>query len=95
MHGLAAGGEGAGDGDEDDLLAGELLAGVVGLREAAGGGGGIGDGSPAVRGAVSAECIVFFYSWVDACCLLELDVRGELVASLDGSHCDDLVSVVR
>jgi hypothetical protein len=28
---------------------------------------------------------------VDAGCLLELDVRGELVASLDGSHCDDLV----
>ena len=49
VHGLAAGGEGAGDGDEDDLLAGELLAGVVGLREAAGGGGGIGDGGPAVR----------------------------------------------
>lgn len=94
VHGLAAGGEGAGDGDEDDLLAGELLAGVVGLREAAGGGGGVGDGSPAVGGAVSAECIVLFCLIMDAGCLLELDVRGELVASLDGSHCDDLVGVV-
>jgi hypothetical protein len=26
--------------------------------------------------------------WV---CLLELDVRGELVASLDGSHCEVLL----
>ena len=94
VHGLAAGGEGAGDGDEDDLLAGELLAGVVGLREAAGGGGGVSDGSPAGEGAVSAECVVLFYLWVDACCLLELDVRGELVASLDGSHCDGLWWVV-
>ena len=94
VHGLAAGGEGAGDGDEDDLLAGELLAGVVGLREAAGGGGGVGDGSPAVGGAVSAECIVLFCLIMDAGCLLELDVRGELVASLDGSHCDDLVGDV-
>lgn len=90
MHGLTARCECTGDGDEDDLLAGELLAGVVGLREAAGGGGGVGDGSPAVGGAVSAECIALFYSWMDAWCLLELDVRGELVASLDGSHCDDL-----
>ena len=88
VHGLAARGESAGDGDEDDLLAGELLGGVVGLREAAGGGGGVGDGSPAVGGAVSAECIALFYSWMDAWCLLELDVRGELVASLDGSHCE-------
>lgn len=90
MHSLAAGGECTGDRDEDDLLAGELLAGVVGLREAAGGRGGVSDGSPAVGGAVSAECIVLLYLWVDAWCLLELDVRGELVASLDGSHCDDL-----
>jgi hypothetical protein len=50
VHGLAARGEGAGDGDEHDLLAGELLGGVVGLREAAGGWAGVGDGSPAVRG---------------------------------------------
>lgn len=58
VHGLAAGGEGAGDGDEDDLLAGELLAGVVGLGKAAGGGGRVGDRGPAVGGVVSAECIV-------------------------------------
>jgi hypothetical protein len=58
MHGLAAGGESAGDGDEDDLLAGELLAGVVGLGKAAGGGGRVGDRGPAVGGVVSAECIV-------------------------------------
>ena len=91
VNGLAAGGEGARDGDEHDLLAGELLAGVVGLGKAAGGGGGVGDGGPAVGGVVSAECIALCCSWMDACCLLELDVRGELVASLDGSHCDDLV----
>jgi hypothetical protein len=48
VHGLAAGGESAGDGDEDDLLAGELFAGVVGLRKAAGGRAGVGDGGPAV-----------------------------------------------
>ena len=50
VHGLAAGGKSAGDGDEHDLLAGELLAGVVGLREAAGGRARVGDGGPAVRG---------------------------------------------
>jgi len=50
VHGLAAGGESAGDGDEDDLLAGELFAGVVGLREAAGGGARVGDRGPAVGG---------------------------------------------
>jgi len=50
VHGLAAGGESAGDGNEHDLLAGELLAGVVGLREAAGGRARVGDGGPAVRG---------------------------------------------
>ena len=55
VHGLAARGEGTGDGDEDDLLAGEFLAGVVGLREATGGGGGVGDGGPAAGGGVSAE----------------------------------------
>jgi hypothetical protein len=48
VHGLAAGGESAGDGDKHDLLAGELLGGVVGLREAAGGRAGVGDGGPAV-----------------------------------------------
>lgn len=49
MEGLAAGGESAGHGDEDDLLAGELLGGVVLLREAAGGRARVGDGGPAVR----------------------------------------------
>jgi hypothetical protein len=53
VHGLAAGGEGAGDGDEDDLLAGELLAGIVGLGETAGGRAGVGDGGPALRSSVS------------------------------------------
>lgn len=91
VHGLAAGGESAGDGDEHDLLAGELLAGVIGLGKAAGGGGRVGNGGPAVGGVASAECIALCYSGMDAGCLLELDVRGELVASLDGSHCDDLV----
>ena len=32
---------------------------------------------------------------MDAGCLLELDVRGELVASLNGGHCDDLVVLLR
>jgi hypothetical protein len=92
VHGLAAGGESAGDRDEDDLLAGELFAGVVGLREATGGGAGVGDGSPAVGGKIAlAVCFCVRYSWMEAGCLLELDVRGELVASLDGSHCDCLV----
>lgn len=50
VHGLAAGSESAGDGDEHDLLAGELLAGIVRLREAAGGRAGVGDGGPAVGG---------------------------------------------
>jgi hypothetical protein len=48
VHGLAAGSESAGDGDEHDLLAGELLARVVRLGEAAGGRAGVGDGGPAV-----------------------------------------------
>lgn len=93
VHSLAAGSESAGDGDEDDLLAGELLAGVVGLGEAAGGGAGVGDGSPAVRECVSEVrwvCMDCFH----AGCLLELDTRGELLASLDGSHCVDVVGVV-
>ena len=88
VHGLAAGSESAGDGDEDDLLAGELLAGVVGLREAASGGGGVGDGGPAVRRLCQRSALCSNKEVVDAGCLLELYVRGELVASLDGSHCD-------
>lgn len=48
VHGLAAGRESARDRYEHDLLAGELLGGVVGLREAAGGWAGVGDGGPAV-----------------------------------------------
>lgn len=47
VEGLAARSESAGDRDEDDPLAGELLAGIVGLRKAAGGGVRVGDGSPA------------------------------------------------
>ena len=94
VHGLAARGESAGDGDEDDLLAGEFLAGIVGLREAAGGGGGVGDGGPAVGGGC-VSCVLCFVvlmvGWMDAGCLLELDVRRELVASLDGSHCGELI----
>ena len=89
VHGLAARGESAGDGDEDDLLAGELLGGVVRLREAAGGRAGVGDGGPAVR-EVLVRCSWYKYG-MHACtvgCLLELDVRRELVASLDGSHCE-------
>lgn len=46
VEGLAARGESAGDGNDDDLLAGELLAGVVLLRHAAGGWVGVGDGCP-------------------------------------------------
>ena len=56
VHGLAARGESAGDGDEDDLLAGELLGGVVGLREAAGGRAGVGDGGPAGCGVSGLFC---------------------------------------
>lgn len=90
VEGLAAGGESAGHGDEDDLLAGELLGGVVLLREAAGGRARVGDGGPAERKQCQrGACIVFGNS--DAGCLLELDVRRELLASLDGSHCDCLV----
>jgi hypothetical protein len=91
VHGLAAGSESAGDGDEHDLLAGELLARVVRLREAAGGRAGVSDGGPAVRLCVSEVFGVI----VNACCLLELDVRRELLASLDRSHCDCVVGCVR
>jgi hypothetical protein len=44
--GLAAGGEGAGDGNEDDLFARPFFRGIVLLGTAAGGGVGICDGSP-------------------------------------------------
>lgn len=55
VEGLAGRGESAGHGDEDNLLAGELLGGVVGLGEATGGGAGVGDGGPAGN-VVSARC---------------------------------------
>jgi len=47
VHGLAAGRESAGHGDQHDLLAGELFGSVVRLREAAGGWARVGDGGPA------------------------------------------------
>lgn len=89
VEGLAARGESAGHGHEDDLLAGELLGGVVLLRQAAGGWARVGDGGPAERKQCQRGACIFRYS--DAGCLLELDVRRELLASLDGSHCDCLV----
>jgi hypothetical protein len=66
VHGLTAGREGAGDGDQHDFLAGELLGGVVRLREAAGGRAGVGDRGPAVR-SVSVDCLAWWdedrYAW--------------------------------
>ena len=46
MVGLASWGEGTGNGEEDDLLVCPLLAGIVFLGTAAGGGVGVGDGCP-------------------------------------------------
>ena len=89
VHGLAAGGESAGDGDEDDLLAGELLAGVVGLGKAAGGGGGVGDGGPAVRRKLcqrSALC----YSWMQGA-YSNLTSEGNLSPALMGAIVSFLV----
>lgn len=88
VHGLAAGGESAGDGDEHDFLAGELFARVVRLRETAGGRARVGDGSPAGGFCVSGA--PFCSRTCNAGGLLELDVRREFLASLDGSHCDYL-----
>lgn len=94
VHGLAAGREGAGDGDQHDFLAGELLGGVVRLREAAGGRAGVGDRGPAVREVVCQWTVSLGGMRTGmhsiAGCLLELDVRRELVASLDRSHCEVL-----
>lgn len=42
------------------------------------------------------SCVPYVeYLRMDAVCLLELDVRRELLASLDRSHCDCLVGGVR
>jgi len=48
VHGLAAGGEGARDGDQHHLLASKFLGGVVRLRQAASGRTRVGDWGPAV-----------------------------------------------
>jgi hypothetical protein len=47
--GLATGRERTGNADEDNLLAGPLLAGVVLLGTAAGGGVSVSDGCPSVK----------------------------------------------
>ena len=52
---LASWGEGAGNGEEDDLLVCPLLAGIVFLGTAAGGGVTIGDGCPSVREKVLCQ----------------------------------------
>jgi hypothetical protein len=85
VHGLAAGGEGAGDGDEDDLLAGELLAGVVGLGKAAGGGGGVGDRGPAVRRKLCQRSALCSKIWWMQDAYSNLTSEGNLSPALMGA----------
>lgn len=80
-----------GNGDEDDLLAGPLLAGVVFLWQTACGGILIGDGSPSE--AESARLLFALHVWCAGTSryrtdVLELDTFRELVAGLQRSHYD-------
>ena len=85
VHGLAAGREGAGHGDEDDFLAGEVLGGVVLLWAAAVGRVRVDDWNPA------GACMLAFVIEIlmRAKSLLELDSLWELVAYCKWCHyCD-------
>ena len=60
---LAARGEGAGHGEEDDFLVSPFFAGVVFLGAAAGGGVGVGDGRPSVGGCVLVDGLGVERTW--------------------------------
>ena len=84
------GSEGAGDGEEDDLLVRPLFTGVVFLGTAAGGWVGIGDGS--ISGSPMLA-MIFCFSRLQCVVLyvVELDALRQRVTDFERSHDDQLV----
>ena len=82
---LAAWGEGAGNGEEDDLLVRPFLAGIVFLGTTADGRVAVGDGCPSARRKYNVSVNSKSFDGERSSIrlhLLELDALGELVANL-------------